>query len=118
MSLSFPRSLRLLKKPQYDYVFQSAKKIGMHSATFLYRINHLDHPRLGLIVSKKTAKRANARNRFKRASRESFRLIQHDLPNVDIVILSRGRISELENQVLFLELNEAWKRLIKLNLKT
>ena len=112
MSLSFPRSLRLLKKPQYDYVFQSAKKIGTHSATFLYRINHLDHPRLGLIVSKKTAKHANVRNRFKRVSRESFRLMQHDLPNVDIVILSRGKIAESDSQALFSELSDAWKRMI------
>ena len=112
MSLSFPRSLRLLKKPQYDYVFQSAKKIGTHSATILYRINHLDHSRLGLIVSKKTAKRANVRNRFKRVSRESFRLMQNDLPNVDIVILSRGKIAETDNQVLFLELSDEWKKMI------
>ena len=112
MSLSFPRSLRLLKKPQYDYVFQSAKKIGTHSATLLYRFNNLDHPRLGLIVSKKTAKRANVRNRFKRVSRDSFRLMQHDLPNIDIVILSRGKISESDNQALFLELSDAWKRMI------
>lgn len=113
MGFAFPRSLRLLKKPQYDYVFQSAKKIGMHCATLLYRINHLEHPRLGLIVSKKTAKRANARNRFKRVSRESFRLIQNSLPNVDIVILSRGKITESDNQALFSELSDAWKRLSK-----
>lgn len=116
MSLSFPRSLRLLKKPQYDYVFQSAKKIGTHSATLLYRLNNLDYPRLGLIVSKKTAKRANVRNRFKRVSRESFRLMQHELPNVDIVILSRGKIAESDNQALFLELGDAWKRLSKLKI--
>lgn len=112
MVLSFPRSLRLLKKTHYDYVFQSAKKIGTQYSTILYRLNNLNHPRLGLIVSKKSAKRANARNRFKRISRESFRLIQHDLPNVDIVILSRAKISEVENHALFLELSDAWKRMI------
>ena len=118
MTFSFPRSLRLLKKPQYDYVFQSAKKIGTHYATLLYRTNNLEHPRLGLIVSKKTAKRANARNRFKRVSRESFRLIQSSLPNVDIVILSRGKITESDNQVLFSEFNDAWQKLIKAKPKT
>ena len=112
MTFAFTRSLRLLKKPQYDYVFQSAKKIGTHSATILYRINQLDHSRLGLIVSKKTAKHANVRNRFKRVSRESFRLMQHDLPNVDIVILSRGKIADSDNQALFSELSDAWKKMI------
>lgn len=112
MSFSFPRSLRLLKKPQYDYVFQSARKIGTHYATFLYRKNNLNHSRLGLIVSKKTAKQANERNRFKRVSRESFRLMQHDLPNVDIVILARGKIADVDNPTLFSELSDAWKRMI------
>lgn len=86
----------------------------MHSATLLFRKNNLEHPRLGLIVSKKTAKRANARNRFKRVTRESFRLIQGSLPNVDIVILSRGKITESDNQALFLEFSDAWQRLIKI----
>lgn len=112
MSFSFPKSLRLLKKPQYDFVFQSAKKIGTRSATFLFRKNNLEHPRLGLIVSKKTAKHANERNRFKRVSRESFRLMQHDFPNIDIVVLSRGKIMEFDNQVLFSEFRDAWKKII------
>lgn len=114
MTFSFSRSLRLLKKPQYDYVFQSAKKIGMRSATLLYRLNNLEHPRLGLIVSKKTARHANERNRFKRVSRESFRLMQKSLPNIDIVILSRGKIAESDNQALFSEFSDAWQKLIKI----
>jgi ribonuclease P protein component len=112
VTFSFSRSLRLLKKPQYDYVFQSAKKIGMRSATLLYRLNNLEHPRLGLIVSKKTAKHANERNRFKRVSRESFRLMQKSLPNIDI--LSRGKIAESDNQALFSEFSDAWQKLIKI----
>lgn len=115
MRLSFPRSLRLLKKSDYDYVFQSAKKVGTRSFTFLYRANPFDYPRLGFIISKKCAKRANVRNRLKRVSRESFRLIQHDLPNVDIIILARGKITELDNASLFSELSEAWKRIISRN---
>lgn len=113
MSFSFPRSSRLLKKPQYDFVFQSAKRIGTRFITVLYRKNELEVPRLGLIVSKKSAKRAHDRNRFKRVTRESFRLLQHRLPFVDIVVMSRAHIAEVENKYLFDELEYVWKRIAK-----
>lgn len=110
MSFSFPRSLRLLNKKQYDYVFQSAIRVGAHSATVLYRKNSLEHPRLGLIVAKKTAKRAHDRNRFKRITRESFRLAQHELPSVDIVVLSRGKIDTVGSEALWAEFKKIWMK--------
>lgn len=79
--------------------------------TVLYRENQLDYPRLGLIVAKKTAKRAHERNRFKRITRESFRLMQEKLPTVDIVILSRQQIETADNQALFEEFNYVWKKI-------
>ena len=94
-------------------MFQSAKRIGTRFLTVLYRKNELEFPRLGLIVSKKSAKRAHDRNRFKRITRESFRLLQHKLPFVDIVILSRTQIAEAENKCLFNELEYVWKRIAK-----
>ncbi len=112
MSFSFPRSSRLLNKKHYDYVFQSANKIGTRYLTVLYRQNTFDYPRLGLIVAKKTAKLAHDRNRFKRIAREYFRLAQDQLPNVDIVILSRQHIETAANHVLVGELAYVWKKII------
>jgi len=109
----FTRSLRLLNKRDYDRVFQSAKKVGSRSFLVLFRDNQQEHPRLGLVVAKKTAKPSHERHRFKRLVRESFRLNQHFLPHLDFVVLSRHGFEHLTNDDLFKELAWAWKRVIK-----
>ncbi len=51
-----------------------------------YRLNEANLTRLGLIVSKKTAKLAVQRNYMRRVLRELFRLNQQRLPAIDLVI--------------------------------
>lgn len=53
--------------------------------------NGLDHPRLGISVSRKKVRRATGRNRFKRLVREAFRLSKAELPRgIDLVVVPRG----------------------------
>lgn len=51
--------------------------------------NGLGHARLGLVVGKKTAKRAHERNYMKRVIREWFRTCKETLPPHDFVVRVR-----------------------------
>ncbi len=75
--------------------------------------NRLDHPRLGLAISRKVAKTAVARNRIKRAVRESFRTHQGRLDALDIVVLARPGVVERTNKELATALESLWTRLNK-----
>lgn len=71
----------------------------------------LGHPRLGLAVSRKTARRAVGRNRIKRIVREAFRHGYDALPSADIVVISRPPAAEASNQTLTHSLDTHWRRL-------
>lgn len=67
--------------------------------------NDLMHPRLGLVVAKKVAKRANKRNGMKRILREWFRLHQGNLPASDWVIRVRKPFDAQTRQLVCDELS-------------
>ena len=105
----FDKSRRLLKKSDYDHVFQQAKKIATHEYIVLYRDNSLGHARLGLALSKKNLAKAHDRNRIKRLFRESFRT--YDLPAVDMIILAKNSIKQMENIEILRKINKTWDKL-------
>ena len=63
------------------------------------------------ISQKKQIKTAVGRNRFKRLSRESFRLQQHKLPNKDFVVIAKNSAQYLSNEELFTLFEKLWQRL-------
>lgn len=86
--LGFPPHLRLTRKHQFDRVFDARCSVAAFPLRLYGRPNHLTHPRLGLIVTRRVGS-AVVRNRLKRLLRESFRLLQHDLPpGYDLVVLA------------------------------
>nr|WP_267955408.1 ribonuclease P protein component [Halomonas ethanolica] len=108
----FPKQLRLLTAGDYRNVFDhAALKVHGKGLMALACPNGLDHPRLGLVISKKNVRRAVDRNCLKRVARESLRLRQGSLPAVDIVLLARRGASELDKATLHRQLFGMWRRL-------
>ncbi len=110
---SFPRTSRLTCAADYRPVFQDNTRISDGCFTLLYKTRESAacKPRLGLAIAKKQLKRAVDRNRIKRLIRQSFRLHQNQLPAVDVVVMVRGKILQLNNQQVFDRLHNLWGRI-------
>lgn len=106
---AFKKTQRLLKKNDYDHVFEEAKKIVSTEFIVLYRENNLGYPRLGLALSKKMIAKAHDRNRIKRVLRESFR--QTRLPAVDLIFLARQGVAKQANKDINSKLSKTWEKL-------
>lgn len=114
MSRSFGRDKRLLTSRQFAAVFDSPTgKAPGKSVLLLARENGLDHPRLGLVIGKKSVKLAVERNRLKRVIRDSFRLHQQMLAGLDIVMVARKGLGDLDNPELHQQFVKLWKRLAR-----
>lgn len=92
MEQHFGKRYRLLKTEEFSSVFALRKQ---RSRLFLQvlqsDINPYGHARLGLVVGKKAAKRANERNYMKRVIREWFRCHKNELPPRDFVVRVKQR---------------------------
>lgn len=70
--------------------------------------NDLGHARLGIVVSKKTARRAVARNYMRRVLREWFRYHRSQMPGQDMVIrvnkpFGRGDFDQIQAELVRLQ---------------
>lgn len=111
---SFPRQARLLDSRDYKEVFDDVVvKASDKSLLILARPSGQDRSRLGLVIAKKHVRRANQRNRIKRVIREHFRLKQSRLDALDLVVIARQGLGDLDNEALRQVLARLWSRLRK-----
>ena len=108
----FPRDLRLTSKNQFEQTFLQSRKIPTKFCAIFYCQNNLNHPRLGLVVPKKSIRHANDRNTFKRVVRDSFRTNQQQLGSIDIIVLSYKEAAQVSKKDLCQHLVKQWQRLI------
>lgn len=105
----------MVKTDDFSSVFNLRKRITSHHLVLRYKPNEHSRPRLGLIVGKKTAKLAVWRNYMKRVLREFFRLSQHQLPAIDLIIQVQKPFKKAD----FLQVKQEFEQLIiKLSTKT
>ena len=104
----FQKSSRLLDSLAYQNVFAANKSFHHQGFTILARKSAGTSPRLGLAISKKQIRRAVDRNKVKRIVRETFRLgIEKNLP-VDLVVLAKSRVLQLDNKKMITTLEQQW----------
>lgn len=109
----FPRSHRLLKPAEFSRVFRRSQRSADRLFTVLATPNRVGHPRLGLAIAKKAAPLAVQRNRVKRIARERFRLVQAQLPNVDLVVLARPGIGRCTNRKIATSLSRLFAEITR-----
>ena len=116
VTYEFNRESRLLTPGHFQSVFKKPIRFGSSHFTILITPSNLPddsskNNRLGLAIAKKRVKLAVQRNRIKRIIRESFRLNQHELPAIDMVVMVKSGIDKLDNKEINQQLSKIWRKI-------
>lgn len=85
----FRRNQRLCRRRDFQRVVRTSCSVADHRLIVYVTRNDLGRTRLGTSVGKRFGP-AVQRNRIKRLIRESFRLLQHELPvGLDLLVIAR-----------------------------
>ena len=110
--LTFPAHKRLRRKSEFDAAYARGRRFGNGFFAVTASSNDKFGARLGMAVAVRTAGNAVERNRIRRIVRESFRLHQHALPSVDLVVSARPKARGAPGAELHASLVELWKNII------
>ncbi len=111
--LTFEPRKRLHQPAEFRAARQRGKKIVDAYFSLSVMANQDSGPRLGLAIATRTLGSAVARNRIKRLARESFRLNQHELPRVDVMVSARDAAKDARPKDLRDSLEKHWKSVTK-----
>jgi len=102
--LSFPKTLRLLRRNEFRRVYQEGCRRSARLCTVFFRSNGLSESRIGLTVPAAVGN-AVLRNRLKRRVREVFRQNRSSIPaGWDVVVNPRRDVARAPFAVLEREL--------------
>jgi ribonuclease P protein component len=100
----FSKAKHLVKTDEISSVFSFNSRFSSEHFQVLAKPGAHEFARMAVIVSKKTVRMATARNYTKRVSREIFRMQQHQLSGLDMVIRIRKIFSSAEYALIEQEL--------------
>ena len=108
--LTFPAARRVRRKWEFDQLYARGQRFGNNHFGITVQPNDLGLARLGLAVASKPFGGSVPRNRIRRLIRESFRLRQHDLPDVDLVVNARSAAKAASPAQLRASLEGLWDK--------
>lgn len=108
---SFSPLRRIRQRPDFQRTFRHGKRLYSPFYILYYRPNNLGRPRVGVISSKRNAKRAVQRNQIKRMVRETFRRCQPELKPVDMVLVAQKKANDATKDELRTCLEELFEQL-------
>jgi ribonuclease P protein component len=107
---SFGKAKRLHNAKEYSRVFDGTEAKASHKRLLLLaKRNNSSRHRLGLVIARKNVRLAVERNRIKRVAREFFRTLQEEEPGMDVVLLARHGLDQLDNAELSTILRQQWQ---------
>jgi ribonuclease P protein component len=122
---SLKKEAKMIKTDDFSSVFNFHKRFSSQFLVIHYQPNSLQRARLGLVVGKKVAKLSVSRNYMRRVLRELFRLSQHEICHVDLIIRAQKKFGKMdffqikqEFNLLITKLNQRVNSDIKMNLPT
>lgn len=105
--LASPR--RIKKRAEFSHIYRKKQSKANHYLVIYVKKNSLDHARFGFSLSKKVVGKAHVRNLYKRRLSEIVRLHWEGFQAVDVVVVARKAIVDLDYHQLkkeFLKLAE------------
>ena len=117
MDQGFSKKERLLKRREFQLVFDNGERFGNNQLKIYALSNGDSVSRLGLVVGRKFGN-SPKRNRFKRILREAYRLNKGLLNNgADIVVIPRPGLTELilkaieeKFKIILIQINDKLKK--------
>ncbi|WP_148717627.1 ribonuclease P protein component [Chitinolyticbacter meiyuanensis] len=103
--------MRLLKTDEFSSVFNLRLSVSNEFFQVLGRPNGLPVARLGVVVGRRTDKRAVVRNYIKRTVRERFRLAAAELVGIDLVVRPRRAFGRADGAAAREALIQLFRRL-------
>lgn len=102
---------KLHRPAEFQAAYRQGRKFGNALLTASVRGNEGKQARLGMSIAARTVGNAVQRNRLRRLIREGFRLAQHELPPVDIVVGARPAAREAPPAEAREAIGKLWKQI-------
>ena len=112
ISCDLSKNWRIRTTTEFQHVYLGCKYLSGSYYLLYYWNNNFGYPRLGVVASRKSLKKAVMRNRVKRIVKEDFRVQKHLLPSMDIVSIAKFRSGEASKKELHECINQLFNQLI------